>query len=78
VPDYPQFLPEVWALYGLGMTVLILRCAVRLQTVGFRGLKGDDVFSLLVMAFYTMDAATVHIVCECIRTKPSQAKPKLD
>ncbi|KAH8900345.1 hypothetical protein GQ53DRAFT_613908, partial [Thozetella sp. PMI_491] len=56
------FLPEVWALYGLGMTVLILRCAVRLQTVGVRGLKGDDVFALLVMAFYTMDAATVHIV----------------
>jgi len=32
--------------------------------VGIRGLQGDDYMSLLTLAFFTMDAATVHIICE--------------
>jgi hypothetical protein len=55
---------EVWALYGLGMIILLLRFAVRIRTVGIRGFQGDDFFALLVIAFYTMDAATVHIICQ--------------
>jgi hypothetical protein len=27
-------------------------------------LQGDDAFALLVVAFYTIDATTVHNVCE--------------
>lgn len=54
---------EVWALYIVGMTVLTLRFAIRFRTVGIRGLKWDDMFALLVVVFYTIDAATVDIVC---------------
>jgi hypothetical protein len=60
---YHQFLQETWALYGIGMIILTLRFLTRIKTVGFRGFQGDDYFSLLVVGFYTMDAATVHIIC---------------
>ena len=58
-----QFLREEWALYGVGVAVILLRFATRIKTVGFRGFQGDDFFSLLVLAVFTMDAATVHIIC---------------
>lgn len=48
----------------MGCLVLTLRFFVRLRTVGFMGLKGDDIFAALVLLFYTMDAATVHVVCK--------------
>ncbi|KAH9884075.1 hypothetical protein F4778DRAFT_800406 [Xylariomycetidae sp. FL2044] len=60
--DDPSFLQEVWILYGIGMSILLLRFAVRLKTVGLRGLQGDDLFALITAAMYTMDAATVHII----------------
>lgn len=47
------------------MLVLMLRFFIRLRTVGFSQLKGDDAFALLVVAFYTIDAVTVHNVCTC-------------
>ncbi|KAH6649021.1 hypothetical protein BKA67DRAFT_379552 [Truncatella angustata] len=56
------FLDEIWALYAVGMAVLILRFVVRFKSVGMRGMQGDDFFALLVALFYTLDAATVHIV----------------
>lgn len=62
-----QFLREVWALYIVGMIVLTLRFAIRFRTVGIRGLKWDDMFALLVVVFYTIDAATVDIVCKYSR-----------
>ncbi len=40
-----------------------MRFGVRLKTVGFRGLQGDDFFSVLVLIFYVMDAFTVHLIC---------------
>lgn len=43
----------------------MLRFFIRLRTVGFSQLKGDDAFALLVVAFYTIDAVTVHNVCTC-------------
>ncbi|KAH7014533.1 uncharacterized protein B0I36DRAFT_425869 [Microdochium trichocladiopsis] len=57
-----SFLREVWGLYIFGMLILALRFVIRLKTVGIRGLKWDDLFALLVTVFYTIDAATVHIV----------------
>jgi hypothetical protein len=57
-------LPEVWGLYGVGVTILFLRFATRIKTVGFRNFQGDDYFSILTLALYTMDAATVHIICK--------------
>lgn len=57
-----EFLPEVWALYGVGVAVLLLRFATRIKTVGFKGFQGDDYFSILTLAFFTMDAATVDII----------------
>ncbi|KAH8672650.1 hypothetical protein BGZ60DRAFT_282835 [Tricladium varicosporioides] len=58
----PEFLQEAWALYGIGAVVLLLRFATRIKTVGFKGFQGDDYMSILVLALFTMDAATVHII----------------
>ncbi|TVY33395.1 hypothetical protein LSUB1_G007291 [Lachnellula subtilissima] len=58
----PEFLREEWALYGVGTLVLLTRFATRIKTVGFKGFQGDDYMSILVLALFTVDAATVHIV----------------
>lgn len=44
--------------------VLLLRFATRIKTVGFKGFQGDDYMSIIVLALFTMDAATVHIICQ--------------
>lgn len=46
------------------MVILALRFAIRIKTVGLRGMQWDDLFAFLVVVFYTIDAATVHIVCK--------------
>lgn len=48
----------------MGMIVLILRFVVRFRSVGIKGLQGDDLFAFIVAILYTVDAATVHIVCK--------------
>ncbi|KAI7760983.1 hypothetical protein LZL87_012136 [Fusarium oxysporum] len=58
----PSFLIESWTLYVLGTLILFSRFAVRLKTVGWRGLQGDDFFSVLVLIFYAVDAFTVHLI----------------
>lgn len=58
-----QFLREAWALYSIGTIILLSRFGVRLKTVGWRGLQGDDLFSACVLVFYAMDAFTVHLIC---------------
>ncbi|KAH7024800.1 uncharacterized protein B0I36DRAFT_226933, partial [Microdochium trichocladiopsis] len=58
----PQFLREVWGLYGFGILILLLRFAVRIKTVTIRGLQWDDFFALLVIIFYTIASTTVHLV----------------
>lgn len=42
------FLPEVWAWFGIGVTVIILRFVVRIRMVGFRGFAGDDYVTIIV------------------------------
>ena len=56
-----EFLKEVWGLYAVGVTVLLLRSAIRLRTVGLRGFQGDDYVSILVLLCYTADAVTVDL-----------------
>ncbi|UZP42814.1 hypothetical protein NXS19_010630 [Fusarium pseudograminearum] len=62
IEDKPAFLYESWGLYALGLIILLARFTVRLRTVGWRGLQGDDAFSFLVLLFYTTDAVTVHLI----------------
>lgn len=59
-----QFIEEAWSLYGIGLCVLFLRFAIRLRTVGIRGFRGDDAFAFLLIIFFTLDAVTVHEICE--------------
>jgi hypothetical protein len=53
----PRFLPEVWAWFGIGCLIMALRYAVRLRTVGLRGLQGDD----YIMAFVSLE----HLFSSC-------------
>ncbi|KAH0413486.1 hypothetical protein KCU90_g16672, partial [Aureobasidium melanogenum] len=55
-------LKEIWALYAISTFILFTRYAVRLRTVGLRGLYWDDLCCVGVMIFNTIDAVTVHIV----------------
>jgi hypothetical protein len=45
------------------VAVLLLRFATRIKTVGFKGFQGDDYFSILTLGLFTIDAATVNIIC---------------
>ncbi|KAI1860683.1 uncharacterized protein JN550_011408 [Neoarthrinium moseri] len=56
------FLTEVWTLFAIGILVLFARFAVRIKTVGLRGLQGDDLFALIIVFMYTGDAVLVHLV----------------
>lgn len=67
-PATRQFLPEVWAHYGIGVSILALRFAVRFRTVGFRGFQMDDLFAFIVLIMYTCDAVAVHLVCRSMST----------
>ncbi|KAI0156869.1 hypothetical protein GGR57DRAFT_501257 [Xylariaceae sp. FL1272] len=58
----PSFLVEIWIYYALGVSVLLVRFAARLRMVGVRGFQGDDWFALVVLAMFTCDAATVHVI----------------
>lgn len=37
-----EFLREFWALYFLGVAIIVLRFPVRIRMVGFKGLAPDD------------------------------------
>ncbi|OJD30811.1 transcriptional regulatory protein [Diplodia corticola] len=60
-----SFLPEVWAWFGIGVTVILLRFGVRIRMVGFRGFAGDDYMTITTLAMYTCDAAFVDICYRC-------------
>ncbi|KAF5697416.1 integral membrane protein PTH11, partial [Fusarium mundagurra] len=62
IEDRPSFIIESWTLYVFGTLILFARFAVRFKTVGWRGLQGDDFFSVLVLIFYAVDAFTVHLI----------------
>ncbi|KAI5202358.1 hypothetical protein E4T39_04761 [Aureobasidium subglaciale] len=64
-------LKEVWVSIGLGLIhalyaiatfIILARYAVRLRTVGIKGLYWDDLFCFGVLIFNTSDAVLVHIV----------------
>ncbi|KAL3420370.1 hypothetical protein PVAG01_08869 [Phlyctema vagabunda] len=63
IPDEdPAFIREIWALYGLGVAILLARFFTRIKTVGIRGFQGDDYLNVFVLAFYTIDAVMVHLI----------------
>lgn len=55
----PSYLQEVWALFGLGVVVIVIRFLVRLRQVGLRQFQGDDYMAFIVLGCYTADAITV-------------------
>jgi len=58
----PVFLREIWALFTIGMLVFFIRSMVRLRTVGFRGLQGDDAFALVAAIVYTACTVATYFV----------------
>lgn len=56
------YLKEVWALFGVGAAVIVVRFMVRLRTNGWRRFQGDDYMAIVVFACYAADAITVTII----------------
>lgn len=56
-----KFLPEVWGLYAIGTTWLLLRFAVRLRTTGLFGLQLDDGFAFIALGCWTYTAAITQV-----------------
>ncbi|KAI9151279.1 hypothetical protein HJFPF1_08478 [Paramyrothecium foliicola] len=56
-----SYLPEIWAWYGIGVFFILLRFAVRLRTVGIRGLHGDDYLNIPYLILYTVNAWIVQV-----------------
>ncbi|KAI3397079.1 hypothetical protein diail_11221 [Diaporthe ilicicola] len=54
------YLPEVWVWFAAGVVVIFARWTVRIRTVGFRGLDGDDLFSIPFLALWTINAFIVY------------------
>ncbi|KAH8761154.1 hypothetical protein F5883DRAFT_619034 [Diaporthe sp. PMI_573] len=54
------YLPEVWVWFAIGVVVISARWAVRIRTVGFRGLDGDDLISIPFLALWTINAFIVY------------------
>lgn len=56
-----RFLPEIWALYSIGVLWVMLRFAVRLRTVGLRGLRVDDGFAFFAVLCWTIIIVGIHV-----------------
>ncbi|KAJ0122143.1 hypothetical protein J7T55_002655 [Diaporthe amygdali] len=54
------YLPEVWLWFAIGVAVIFARWTVRIRTVGFRGLDGDDLFSIPFLGLWTINAFIVY------------------
>jgi hypothetical protein len=79
---------KVW--YGVGLLTIFTRMGVRLRTVGWRSLAGDDYLALMVnphclcsdkfanseksLLLYTADAFLVHICC---KIKPETTRNRI-
>jgi hypothetical protein len=79
---------QVW--YGVGLLTIFTRMGVRLRTVGWRSLAGDDYLALMVnphylysdefanseksLLLYTADAFLVHICC---KMKPETTRNRI-
>lgn len=51
-------------MFAFGSVFVALRFLVRLRTVGFRGLQGDDFFAFMAEVFFTMDMVVMHCACK--------------
>lgn len=58
----PEFLHEVWALYGVGTACILLRFTVGIRTLGIRGMRWDDGFALVALAAWTYSCVAVQII----------------
>ncbi|KAF9698608.1 hypothetical protein EKO04_003932 [Ascochyta lentis] len=56
-----EFLPEIWALYSIGVLWVALRFAVRIRTVGICGLRIDDGFAFFSVLCWTTIVSGIHI-----------------
>lgn len=56
-----RFLPEIWALYSIGVTGVVLRFVVRIRTVGLRGLQIDDGFTFFAVLCWTIIIVGIHV-----------------
>ncbi|UPX18149.1 uncharacterized protein EKO05_0008459 [Ascochyta rabiei] len=56
-----KFLPEIWVLYSIGVLWVALRFAVRIRTVGIRGLRIDDGFAFFSVLCWTIIVLGIHI-----------------
>lgn len=56
-----SFLPEIWALYSVGVLWVVLRFSVRMRTVGYRGLQVDDGFAFFSIVCWTTIVLGIHI-----------------
>ncbi|KAL2285279.1 hypothetical protein FJTKL_08232 [Diaporthe vaccinii] len=54
------YLPEVWVWFAIGVVVIFARWAVRIRTVRFRGLDGDDLISIPFLGLWTINAFIVY------------------
>lgn len=57
-----SYLGEIWAWFAIGTIVLFVRTAIRLRTVGWRKLQGDDYMAIAVWLCFMCDSVTVTIV----------------
>lgn len=56
------YMREIWAWFAVGSVVLFTRAGVRLRTVGWRGLQGDDYMAIVVWLCLICDSVTVTVV----------------
>ncbi|KAG8159505.1 hypothetical protein KVR01_010142 [Diaporthe batatas] len=48
--------PHPSSAFAVGVVILFARWAIRIRTVGFRGLRGDDLISIPLLALWTINA----------------------
>ncbi|PSR99150.1 hypothetical protein BD289DRAFT_57919 [Coniella lustricola] len=58
----PEFLPEFWTLFVLGMIIIILRFPVQIRRVGVKGLEKDDYVGIFTLATWVSTMTMVQQV----------------
>lgn len=48
------FQTEAWTEYGIGVIIILLRIFARFRVVGIKNWQGDDYFTFVVLAFWTV------------------------
>lgn len=52
------FQKEAWTEYGIGVVILFVRLFARHKVVGIRSWQGDDYFTIVALAFWTVRKKT--------------------